>query len=213
MIEGKNVTDDNNDTNRKDSAADKKDELTVDPVKLRIKEIMEKKGLISSSFADKINVSRSNFSHVLNGRHAVSRKVALKVLDAFPDINSDWLLFGKNPMYNREKSFMQPQQEPALLFDSTRKISDPPKKEPPVAEYPQKPENGTVAEPVPKIKRENRTIAEPIPLQKQDNETIADTDHQIKTKKIAAEIFNDKKIDRIVIFYKDKTFISYSPEE
>ncbi|MCF8378259.1 MAG: helix-turn-helix transcriptional regulator [Bacteroidales bacterium] len=61
----------------------------------RIKQILEKKQLSPSQFADEIDVKRSNISHILSGRNKPSIDLILKILTSYPDINSDWLLFGK----------------------------------------------------------------------------------------------------------------------
>jgi transcriptional regulator with XRE-family HTH domain len=167
---------------------DEKDSV-VDPVRLR--KIMEEKGLNSSSFADTIKVSRATITHVLSGRNETTLKVVLKVLKAFPDINSEWLLLGRNPMYLREKVFMQPQQEPTLPFDDGTKVLNPPKteintyKESKVSEY----------------------------LLKSGDKTAVESSQPIKTKQINDVNSSNRKIDKIIIFYDDKTFMSFSPEE
>lgn len=52
----------------------------------------------SSQFADEIGVQRSSVSHVLSGRNKPSLDFVTKILAAYPDINSDWLLSGKGNM-------------------------------------------------------------------------------------------------------------------
>ncbi|MBN2747237.1 MAG: helix-turn-helix transcriptional regulator [Bacteroidales bacterium] len=61
----------------------------------RIKEIIAKSGLSNGEFSDKIGIQKSSLSHVLSGRNKPSLDFVLKILDCFPEINSDWLLFGK----------------------------------------------------------------------------------------------------------------------
>ena len=62
----------------------------------RLKKIMEDKGLSSSQMADTIGVQRSAISHIISGRNKPSLDFVLKVLEAFPDISSEWLLKGEN---------------------------------------------------------------------------------------------------------------------
>ena len=50
--------------------------------------------LSASSFADRIGVQRSNVSHVLNGRNKPGYDFLLKVIQAFPNVNTHWLLTG-----------------------------------------------------------------------------------------------------------------------
>lgn len=60
----------------------------------RIKEIMNEKNLSSSLFADEIGITRASMSHLLSGRNNPSLDIIQKILHQFPDIDSDWLLFG-----------------------------------------------------------------------------------------------------------------------
>ena len=78
----------------------------------RVKKIIEQKDLNPSYFADHIGISRSSMNHVLNGRNNPSLDVITKILEKYPDINSDWLLFGKEPMFCSEKPIIQ-----TSLFD------------------------------------------------------------------------------------------------
>ncbi len=61
----------------------------------RIKEIIVNSGLTNGEFSDKIGIQKSSLSHVLSGRNKPSLDFVLKILDCFPEVNSDWLLFGK----------------------------------------------------------------------------------------------------------------------
>lgn len=60
----------------------------------RILEIMEKSGLTPSEFADKIEVQRSAISHITSGRNKPSLEFLIKIKNAFPEIDTDWLIFG-----------------------------------------------------------------------------------------------------------------------
>lgn len=62
----------------------------------RVKKIMEDNGLSSSQMADKIGVQRSAISHILSGRNKPSLDFVIKVLEAFENVSSDWLLQGEN---------------------------------------------------------------------------------------------------------------------
>lgn len=63
-------------------------------VKNRIIEILEKSGLTPSEFADKIDVQRSAISHITSGRNKPSLEFLIKIKQAFPEIDTDWLAFG-----------------------------------------------------------------------------------------------------------------------
>jgi len=54
-------------------------------------------------FADSIQVQRSGISHILSGRNKPSLYFVMKILSSYPEINSDWLLFGKGEMFQGSK--------------------------------------------------------------------------------------------------------------
>jgi len=64
----------------------------------RISQLIKSKKITASQFADEIGVQRSSVSHVLSGRNKPSLDFVTKILLAYPDINSDWLLSGKGMM-------------------------------------------------------------------------------------------------------------------
>ena len=150
----------------------------------RIKRIMDEKGLQSSSFAEKIGVSAGAISHILNGRNKPSNDTIEKILKAFPDISSAWLLKGDGPMYKHihhgSPPFI-PQQ--GGLFDENKAVDLPVKTE--VQEYPQE-----------------------IEVEKPKNKNNSTEIQYIKPVEIPS-----KKIDKIMIFFNDKTFLTFIPEE
>ena len=60
----------------------------------RLKNWMENKGLKPSVFADKIGVNRATISHILSGRNKPSIDFLQKLLKAYPNLNSNWLITG-----------------------------------------------------------------------------------------------------------------------
>lgn len=72
-------------------------------LKNRILEIMEKSGLAPSEFADKIEVQRSAISHITSGRNKPSLEFLVKIKHAFPEIDTDWLIFGIKKEENTEE--------------------------------------------------------------------------------------------------------------
>ncbi len=77
----------------------------------RIKLLMESKDLSLSQFADMIQIQRSSLSHVMNGRNKPSLDFILKILACYPEINTDWLLFGKGDMDNVPNLFSTSDEE------------------------------------------------------------------------------------------------------
>lgn len=65
----------------------------------RILQILKEENLTASQFADIIDVQRSSMSHILSGRNNPSLDFVHKILKAFPNVNTDWLMFGTGVMY------------------------------------------------------------------------------------------------------------------
>lgn len=64
----------------------------------RFQKIMEYAGVSPKRFAEILGIERSNVSHIMSGRNKPSLTVVQKILKNFPDISSDWLLFGEGNM-------------------------------------------------------------------------------------------------------------------
>lgn len=73
-------------------------------MKERIQKLIDIEQLSPSKFADTIGVQRSSVSHILSGRNKPSLDVVQKILIKFPDLNSDWLLFGNGEIYKTKKA-------------------------------------------------------------------------------------------------------------
>lgn len=94
-------------------------------LKERIIEIMEKSGLTPSEFADKIGVQRSAISHITSGRNNPSLDFLIKIKNEFPEIHTDWLLFGEEKNEELvlssigEKQSSEAEKSQPTLFDPT----------------------------------------------------------------------------------------------
>lgn len=69
----------------------------------RFKKWMNHLGLISSEIAEKIGVNRATISHILSGRNRPSIDFLQKLLNAYPSLNSNWLITGIGYMSNNEE--------------------------------------------------------------------------------------------------------------
>ena len=67
-------------------------------MKERLNELIEKKGLTATKFANMIEVNPSAISHLLKGRNKPGYDVLVNISKVFPDISMDWLLTGKGSM-------------------------------------------------------------------------------------------------------------------
>tara|TARA_B100001971_G_C18178023_1_gene531059 strand:+ start:951 stop:1250 length:300 start_codon:yes stop_codon:yes gene_type:complete len=70
---------------------------------LRIKKWIEKEGLKSSQFADKIGVNRATISHILSGRNKPSVDFLEKLILSYPDLDANWLITGIGYMYKTKE--------------------------------------------------------------------------------------------------------------
>ena len=58
----------------------------------------------SVQFAEKIEISPSSLSHILNGRNKPSLEVVMKIHKACTYVNLLWLLYGEGEMENQENA-------------------------------------------------------------------------------------------------------------
>jgi len=60
----------------------------------RFKKWMKLVDINANSLALLINVNRSTISHILSGRNKPSIDILDKILDKYPDLNTNWLISG-----------------------------------------------------------------------------------------------------------------------
>jgi len=68
-------------------------------MKDRIILLIKAKNLTAAQFADEIGVQKSSISHIISGRNNASLDFIQKVLQRYPEVNMDWLMFGKGPLF------------------------------------------------------------------------------------------------------------------
>lgn len=88
----------------------------------RINLIMRAKNITASQFADEINIQRSGMSHIMSGRNKPSLDFVMRVLNRYPEIDTNWLLFGKGEMYksaNTQEHVQNSGTETAPNFQTT----------------------------------------------------------------------------------------------
>lgn len=77
----------------------------------RINLILQAKNITARQFAEEIGIQPSGMSHILSGRNNPSLDFVMKVIRRYPEIDINWLMFGKGEMYetdNRHTSAAQP---------------------------------------------------------------------------------------------------------
>lgn len=80
----------------------------------RINKIKDEKAKSERDFALKIGISQRAMNSYINQDRSVSLDCILKILDTFPDISSDWLLFGKGEMHKSDVVFTGRESESEL---------------------------------------------------------------------------------------------------
>ena len=67
----------------------------MDNIGLRLKEMIEEKGLTLLAFSEKAGIQRSSLSHLFSGRNKPSVDLLLKIKHQFPDTDLEWLITGE----------------------------------------------------------------------------------------------------------------------
>lgn len=84
----------------------------------RIIEILKTFNLSAAQLSEQIGVQRSSISHIMSGRNKPSLDFIQKLLTRYPEINPNWLLFGKGELLksvNNLKSIRE--KNPDLFTD------------------------------------------------------------------------------------------------
>ena len=150
----------------------------------RLEIILEYYSLNASSFADKIGVQRSSLSHLLSGRNKPSLDFILKILDVFPEVDLYWVLNGTGTFPKSELKNNQIIATPTPTF------------------------NNQIIET--KLEKKSELFLDDLTNQKNLLEEKLATN--LLNGQNSAFQKNSSEIDRIVIFYKNGTFNTYSPE-
>lgn len=70
----------------------------------KLLELMNREGLKPSQLAEILEINPAGISHILAGRNKPSFELLQKILRRFPRINPDWLLLDSNQIYRSETS-------------------------------------------------------------------------------------------------------------
>lgn len=70
----------------------------------RLKQFLAAENITQAQFADNINVVRASVSHVLSGRNNPSYEFIRSIMMKYPNLNIEWLMFGKGKMYKEAQT-------------------------------------------------------------------------------------------------------------
>lgn len=77
----------------------------------RLEKILEYYALSAAAFAEEIDFNRSTISHLLSGRNKPSLEFVMKLYQKFPEVDMDWLLFGKGTFPSTSENIIEPKNE------------------------------------------------------------------------------------------------------
>jgi transcriptional regulator with XRE-family HTH domain len=167
-------------------------------MKDRITQFLISENISSAEFADRIGVQRSSVSHVLNERNYPSTSFIQKMLTTYENLNPRWLLLGEGPMFNSPAVV---NKEPSL-FSQLRND-----------DFAGMKSTASKEEMI-----ENSVITKSNVTKEKNPELMSSTDQSLND--LAAEVndladktTDNKDVERIVLFYKDKTFSAYTPSK
>jgi len=180
----------------------------------RLLELMRMKNLTSSQLADAIGVQRSGISHFVSGRNKPSLEFILKILNYFPDVNPDWILFGKNPIFRNESLNSAASGDQILPAESSN-ISEDKTQIDPQSSFLGELFSGSIDTEQNRSKEIKRTIAkQEAKLQpskiKSDDTLKNDTVEYEKTTPGLPD--RGSTIEKVLVFYKNRKFREYLPE-
>lgn len=151
----------------------------------KLLDLMKNEGLKSSQLAEMLGINPAGISHILAGRNKPGFDLLQKILRRFPRINPDWLLLDAPNMYRDQAA----------------------------------PTMAVPAAPTTDAKSEAPADLFSIPgqhLAGRSERAAAETgsSHEMATPVQGSAMPGRKRaIARIVIFYEDQTFESYTPEK
>lgn len=173
----------------------------MDELRERIEMLISTRGMTNATFAEKVGVQPSNISHVLSGRNKASLDLVMKILNSFKEVRTEWLLHGRGSMTRDYTLFEMEEMEPPEKSPGEAVNISPKSEQLPTEKATEKPLEA---------KREKKA-AEVF-----ENKVIESDEKEVdkKDQKIANKNPHEKsgrKIERIVIFYEDRSFTEYFP--
>ncbi|NCA84319.1 MAG: XRE family transcriptional regulator [Clostridia bacterium] len=174
----------------------------MDKLKERIELLIATKGMTNAVFAESIGVQPSNISHILSGRNKPSLDLVTKILERFKEVRTEWLINGKGSMTGNYTLFDEdnPPAQVSMARKADRDTANPlPQHTAPEISQPAEAKNF-------QKKREEIENEEDVATKHPSAE-----EQRIYAEKSMMEV-PGKKIEKMVIFYNDRTFTIYSPE-
>lgn len=148
----------------------------------RIKLIIETEGVTQVAFAETTGINTSTLNHVLTGRNNPSVDVISKILAAYPQYESDWLLHGSGPMWTEAYSEQQVKSTSIPLFSDSDG-------------------DGSGSTPSP--------VAAPVPNSGVRRGKVEERTREAT--QTTTERTSSKRVQKVIIYYDDNTFETLYP--
>lgn len=180
----------------------------------RLQKFMDAEHLQASRLAEILGVQPATISHILNGRNRPSFEFIEKLLQRFPKINPDWLLLGKGGLYRSDMIQQQPYREPQFTAENTQQNIDTMQKTP-VASTPDLFSESLLRTEFKDTEKKENLISDGQNRNTwtENFSTKSNLQKPVSEKKSETEMsqISDSDIERIVIFLKNGTCVSYKP--
>lgn len=167
----------------------------------RLKLYLAKSGLIASQFADAIQMPRSSFSQLMNGRNkTIADTTLVKIHAAFPDLSIPWLLFGEGEMLVDGKkisdSSVSHQSQLSIFSDNSINV------------------NECICEKLSPCDVDNADLKQENVEDGMSYNVSSKTGNVLSSvlPPIGSVVAKGRKISRIMVFYDDNTFECFGPE-
>lgn len=162
-------------------------------MKDRIVQLIENMKISPAEFADQIGIQRSSLSHVMNGRNNPGYSFIQKILEAYPKLNSRWLITGIGAMFDsglpeQEKVTIK-QVEPVQQANLFSTISEPEK-------------------PGPEKRKEEPSSNQTQHIPHKESDKIVSS---LQNSTTVLNKTPEKEVTRVLVFYNDRTFEEYKP--
>ncbi|GAB1406047.1 MAG: helix-turn-helix transcriptional regulator [Lentimicrobiaceae bacterium] len=198
----------------------------------RIELLIKVKNLTPARFADELNLQRANVSHILNGRNKPSLDFVQRVIKRYPDVNIPWLLFGEGEILSvssgdeeNEAGVQVPETTDSKVKAQPRTMELFPREDP---VEPAKPAHKELAMDVNDKKNldyqqdehsntpvevDEKLSSEKTSEMEDKSEAIKEDENKIKlTAKESHSAVKSKELRKIIFFYDDRTFETFTPE-
>lgn len=155
-------------------------------MKDRIKQLMDAQHMNQQAFANYIGVNGASLSSIFTGRTSPTLNIVNAIKNRFPNVNTDWLLYGTGGMFNlpQNVSAKSSGSSSPSLFDSAI-----------VAER-----TPASVVPKPQVSKEKPSS--------QSGDAVSDEDKKNASK---VDVQPAKHIVEVKIFYSDGTFETLKP--